>query len=217
MIKRFQLIAVGFILFGLLVFGAGVYLLAKENLDQPSASSTAAPTPYPTITPVSNSNKVRTQPTRSPQPTVEPTPAPVKRPPSSVQWIEWSFGFRGNVWKVNLTSDKWFDTGIPYITNDTLNVNEYGTEDINTHTLIKVDGRTFSNKDARQIFYFDSRGFAPSIRDTVKLKLEDGAEPIELELTVIHINGECPDYQNHKEIHEGSLAWAENMVNRAKK
>lgn len=116
-----------------------------------------------------------------------------------------------------MTSEKWFDTGIPYVTNDTLNVNEYGPQEIDTHTLIKVNGRSFSNKDARQIFYFDSNGFAPSIRDTVKLRLEDGAEPVDLELVVIHVNGVCADYQNHKEIHEASFAWAENLVNKIKR
>lgn len=133
MIKRFQLIAVGFIFFGLLVFGAGIYLLAKENLDQPPVSVSVAATPNPTIAPVSN--KPKTEPTRSPQPTVEPTATPVKRPPSSVQWIEWNSGFRGNVWKVSLTSETWFDTGIPYVTNDTLNISEWGTQDTDTHTL----------------------------------------------------------------------------------
>lgn len=215
MIKHPQLIAVGFIFLGLLAFGAGIYLLAKENLDQSPASSSAASTPYPTIAPVSN--KVKTQPARSPQPTVEPTAAPIKRPPSAVQWIEWNSGFRGNVWKVSLTSEKWFDTGIPYVTNDTLNISEWGTQDTDTHTLIKFNGGTSSNKQGRQIFYFDNEGHSPSLRDTVKLKLEDGAEPVELELVVIHVNGICSDWQNHKEIHEASFAWAENLVNRTKR
>lgn len=216
MIKRLQLIAVGFIFFGLLVFGAGIYLLAKESSSQPPGSISANPPP-PTPQVAIVSTKVKSKPTLSPQPTVEPTVVPVKKPPSSVQWIEWNSGFRGNVWKVSLTSEKWFDTGIPYITNDTLNISEWGTQDTDTHTLIKVNGGTSSNKQGRQIFYFDNNGFSPSIRDTVKLRLEEGAEPVELELVVIHVYGICPDYQNHKDIHEESFAWADNLVNKTKR
>lgn len=214
MVKNFQLIAVGFIFLGLLIFGAGVYLLAKD--ENPIASVTSS-TPPPTPTATIVSNQAKSRPTPSPQPTVEPTATPVKRPPSSVQWIEWNSGFRGNVWKVSLTSEKWFDTGIPYVTNDTLNISEWGTQDTDTHTLIRFNGGTSSNKQGRQIFYFDNEGHSPSLRDTVKLKLEDGAEPIELELVVIHVNGICPDWQKHEEIHEASFAWAENLVNRTKR
>lgn len=216
MIKHFQLIAVGFILFGLLVFGAGIYLLAKESLDQTPDASRLAPQPTPQVAVVSNKAKTKATPSPAP-PIVETTSTPFKRPPSSVHWIRRDSYLQGNYWKVVLTSEKWIDTGIPYVTNDTLNISEYDTQDTDTHTLIKVNGRTFSNKEGRQIFYFDNEGFAPTIRDTVKLRLEDGAEPVELELVVIHVNAICPENQNHREIHEASFAWAETMVTKTKR
>ena len=63
MIKHFQLIAVGFILFGLLVFGAGIYLLAKESLDQIPEASSLAPQPTPQVAVVSNKAKTKSTPT----------------------------------------------------------------------------------------------------------------------------------------------------------
>ena len=217
--KKPQLIAVGIILLGLLFFGVGVYLLAKENTaPAPVASNSPASTPYPAV-PVTTSNKAKPKPTttREPAPEIIMTPTPEPRKPSSVQWISRDSFYGGNTWKVVLTSSKWFDTGIPYVTNDTLNINEYGSLDTNTGALIKVNGNVLANKDYRQVYYFDSAGYSPSLRDTVKLKLEDGAKPVELEITVIHVNAICTDDNNHRAIHEASIAWADTMVSKTKR
>jgi len=147
--KKPQLIAVGIILLGLLFFGVGVYLLAKDNSDPaPVANNSPASARYP-ATPVTTSNKAKPKPTVTREPTPEPiaNPTPEPRKPSSVQWISRDSFYSGNTWKVVLTSSKWFDTGIPYVTNDTLNINEYGSMDTNTRTLIKLNGNVLSNKE----------------------------------------------------------------------
>lgn len=220
MIKKPQFVAFGVVLFGVFLFGIGVYLLAKESLaPTPTAANPVISTPLPTAPgPVANKAKVKPSISQEePTPVPVPTAMPVKRVPSSVQWVKRDSYLGAQTWKVNLSSDKWFDTGIPYITNDTLNINKYGSQETDPHTLIKVNGNVFANKEGRQIFYFDRDGFKPSIRDTVKLRLEEGAQPTELEITLNHIYNVCPDYENHKEIHQASIAWSDTMVSRTKR
>lgn len=215
MIKNPKLIVFGIILFGLLLFGVGVYLLAAEKTATTSGSNSPViyTSPPATSTPVANKSKVK--PSISPTPV--PTAIPIKRAPSTVQWIKKDDYLGSNTWKVNLSSDTWFDTGIPYVTNDTLNINEWGSQETNPGTLIKVNGRVFRNSEGRQIFFFDRDGFKITIRDTVKLKLDEGALPVELQLAVNHVNGVCIDYTSHGEIHQESIAWSETMVNRTKR
>lgn len=79
-----------------------------------------------------------------------------------------------------MTGDGWFDTGIPYITNDTVNINRYDSEETDPNTLIKLNDKIYANKEGRQIFYFDRNGFRPNIRDMVKLKLNGALGRTEL-------------------------------------
>jgi hypothetical protein len=215
--KKPQLIALGVIVSGLFFFGIGIFLLAKETFNpvanvNNSVASKATPTATTLL--VSNSTKPRPSPT----PVQTPVETPEPRIPSSVQWIGKDSLNGSSIWKVVLTSNKWFDTGIPYITNDTVNINQYDSENTDPNTLIKLNGKIFANRDGRQISYFDRDGFSPKIRDTVKLKLDGGGVGrAELKIALVHVNAMCPDYANHKEIHEASIAWSDNMVNRTKK
>lgn len=215
--KKPQLIALGVIVSGLFFFGIGIFLLAKETSDpvaNVNNSVASKATTTATIPRASNSATPRPLPFLAERPTVATPPPKI---PSSVQWTGKDSLTGSSTWKVVLTNDTWFDTGIPYITNDTVNINQYNSQETDPNTLIKLNGKIFANRDGRQIFYFDRDGFSPNIRDTVKLKLDGGVKRAELKIAVAHVNAICPDYENHREIHKASISWSDNMVNRTKK
>ena len=165
------------------------------------------PSPQPTSTTVANSVRAASN-SKTPSSTPPPTIAPVTTPSPAPVVERSSVTKTGkNEWKVILTSTSWFDTGIRYITNYTLNVNKPNS-DTDSNTLIKLNGQTFRNSEGRQIYFFDSNGFSPNIRDTVKLKLDNPGRS-ELIVAVSDVSNICRDWDNHRDIHLASSAWAQ--------
>ena len=203
---------IGVIVRGLLFVAVGVFFviviipaLIKKDTSVTPAQSMIQTQPS---TSVATSNR---------KPSKKTTPTPIPQEPSSVQWIKSDSFWRIYKWKVILTSNKWFDTGIPYSANDTLNVSQYSSQNTDPNTLIKLGGREYANSDGRQIYLFEERGTKPDFRDTVKLKLREGATRVELEVAITNQAGYCIDPDGHQAIHDASYAWLKKTVEKMKR
>ncbi len=210
MITKPQLIAVGFIVFGLILFALSIFLITKEySSRQPViAGSTPANVQVSSTPALANSKKTAVpKPTREPTPEPTPTPVPVAR--STVKQIA------KNRWLVFLTSQKWFETGIPVIANDTININTPQGEPIK-YIQYRINNTTYFSVDGRQLYMFEEHGIGADFKDTLKLRLT-GETAEERILVIIDPNaGSClaRDDENHKALHNSAIRWADMIKTR---
>lgn len=211
--KKPPLIASGIILLGIIFLTTGIYLITAKNSEVTSSVS-ITPTPEVIFTPYQNtaSKTPKVSIKKSPIPTPVPVSTPEPPNPTKVEWASKESFYGSERWRVFLSSTKWFDTGIPFITNDTLNIEKNYSRTV----LFKINGREFIIKGDRQIYFFDRDGYSPNIRDTVKIKLVDGDEPASFELVLTHVNAICTDYPNHTAIHDASKVWADKIIAKTK-
>jgi len=175
----------------LLAIAYGIYLykayLNGFNQSQPKvATLTTNPTPQ-TYTPVKVPTPVST-PKPTPQATPKPssTPAPEPIPPSSVKQIG------ENTWRVIVSGNNWYDTGIPVVSNMTV-----GVEPSSNYVkyLVKLGQKTFFSTDEHfsNSYYVyvsetlgDKRGIDAdyAFRDTLKLRLDNESKEKWLSATV---------------------------------
>ena len=200
MIKKSQLIAVGFIVFGLILFAASIFLIAKEHFTPQTTVANYAPVSQPVSTPTVNTNKR----TATPKPTKEPTATPVPVVPSTVKQIAY------NSWLISLNSEKWFDTSIPVIANDTVNITTPQKEKIEG-IQYRLNDKNYFSTDGRQVYMFEEYGIDAGFKDTLKLKLMEGTANQNVLVTISPNVGRCLAYNDaeHRAKHDTAVAWAD--------
>lgn len=200
MMKKSQLIAVGFIFFGLILFAASVFLIAKEYFTTQTTVANYAPVSQPVNIPTVNANKK----TPTPKPTKEPTATPVPVVPSTVKQIAY------NSWLVSLNSEKWFDTSIPVIANDTVNITTPQKEKIEG-IQYRLNDKNYFSTDGRQVYMFEEYGIDAGFKDTLKLKLMEGTASQNVLVTISPNVGKCLAYNDaeHRAKHDTAVAWAD--------
>lgn len=200
MIKKSQFIAIGFIFFGLILFTASIFLIAKEYFSPQTTVANYAPVSQSLNTPSVNANKK----TAAPKPTKEPTATPVPVIPSTVKQIAY------NRWLVSLNSEKWFETNIPVVANDTININTPQGEKIEG-IQYRINNKSYFSTDGRQLYMFEEYGIDAGFKDTLKLRLMDGTASQNI-LIIIDANvGRCLAYNDaeHMAKHNAAVAWAD--------
>lgn len=199
--KKPQLIAAGFIILGLLLFGSGIFLITKEYFSRQPADANYTFVYQPSNTPAVTSSTNKRAAT--PKPTKEPTMTPIPVIPSTVKQIAY------NRWLVSLHSKNWFETSIPVIANDTINITTPGKEKVE-NVQFKINNKSHFTTDGQQLYMFEEYGIDAGFKDTLKLRLMEGTESQDILLIIDPNVGRClaRDDENHMALHASAMAWA---------
>lgn len=205
-----------------LLIGAGTYYYKDIYAKLPGALAEAPQVNYPLPTPTSKGKRTG-KVAAVPAPVSSPTPVPEQIPAPSVKQVG------NNEWRVVLSGQDWFDTGIPVIANDLVRVESTDRKD---KFLLKIGGgQWFSSESPLSAAW---RGAAAVVgenpksnlitdydfRDTVKLKLDDEGPNKWIAVTV-ELKGSWawfihdPDQSDeHKALHEPAEVWKREMLER---
>ncbi len=190
--KILALIAIGV---GLFLFAVSMYLVAQSDTKIPEKTYANFTTPESVYQNPAPATVKKEMPKLLPTP--EQTPKTIVQPISENKWV------------VTLTTDKWFDTGIPVIANETVNISQSGSSsNPDENTLVKLGEQIYFNKDGRQLYTFEDKGVSPRYRETIKLKLDGRVSQTVLQIVIENLHGKCLDREGHKPIHDASGAWA---------
>jgi hypothetical protein len=205
-----------------LLIGAGTYYYKDIYAKLPGALAESSPAtnPAPARAP---RGKRTVKVTAAPTPVSTPTSVPEQIPPPSVKQVD------NNKWRVVLSGQGWFDTGIPVIANDLVRVE---SDHRNNKFLLRVgNGQWFSSESDLDPNW---RGAGVAVgenskfnlvtdydfRDTVKLKLDDEG-PNQWIVVTVELTGSWAwfkydpyDSPAHNALHEPAEEWKREMLER---
>jgi len=201
--KKPQLIAIGVILLGLLLFGLSIFLITKENFSTQTAVPSYAPVYQSSSTPTATSGTNKKNAT--PKPTKEPVTTPIPAIPSTIKQIA------RNRWLISLHSKSWFETGIPVIANDTVNINTPSNNKVE-NVQYRINNKTYFTTDGTQLYTFEEYGIDAGFKDTLKFRLMEGSDNQEILVIIDSDVGRClaREDENHQALHNIARAWADN-------
>ncbi len=130
---------------------------------------------------------------------------PIPAIPSTVKQIA------RNRWVISLHSKSWFETGIPVIANDTININTPANNKVE-NVQYRINNKTYFTTDGTQLYTFEEYGIDAGFKDTLKFRLMEGSDSQEILVIIDSDVGRCltREDENHQALHNIARAWADN-------